>query len=31
MGRYGFQWGWRAGVLAMLCGLPLTLRIARRP
>jgi len=30
MGRYGFQWGWRAGVLAMLCGLPLTLRIARR-
>ena len=31
MGRYGFQWGWRAGVLAMLCGLPLTMRIARRP
>ncbi len=30
MGRYGFQWGWRAGVLAMLCGLPLTVRIARK-
>ncbi len=30
MGRFGFQWGWRAGVLAMLCALPLTLRIARR-
>jgi MFS family permease len=29
MGRWGFQWGWRAGVLAMLCGLPLTVRLAR--
>jgi len=31
MGRFGFAWGWRAGLLAMLCALPLTVRIARRP
>lgn len=30
MGRYGFQWGWRAGVVAMLGALPIALRIARR-
>jgi MFS family permease len=30
MGRFGFQWGWRAGALAMLGALPIAVRIARR-
>lgn len=30
MGRFGFQWGWRAGVVGLLCGLPIAIRITRK-
>lgn len=30
IGATSFAWGWRAGLLLMICGLPLTFGIARR-
>lgn len=30
IGATGFAWGWRAGLLLMVCGLPLTFGIARK-
>ncbi len=30
IGATSFAWGWRAGLLLMICGLPLTRSIARR-
>ncbi len=30
IGATSFTWGWRAGLLLMACGLPLTLGVARR-